>query len=184
MTAPPGCVENRGTLCVSPQKGTAGAAGAANAGHAAEARRALAPICRFHQRVALRSLHGLRSALPVAAGRKIFLARRAGLAVHVPFIGRRHPTRHPHHGGNGVGTRDVQETESSSVSKAQSRLLRCRRGSLWGARGRPGVIFGEAETRAPTATSSVSAAFRSSVHMIPFMVPLQCSATSRRKLAA
>src|SRR5258708_3656653 len=26
MTAPPGCAENRGTLCVSPQKGTAGGA--------------------------------------------------------------------------------------------------------------------------------------------------------------
>ena len=184
MTAPPGCVENRGTLCVSPQKGTAGAAGAANAGHAAEARRALAPICRFHQRVALRSLHGLRSALPVAAGRKFFLARRAGLAMRLPFIGRRHPTRHPHHGGNGVGTRDVQETESSSVSKVRYRLLPSKRGSLWGARGRPGVIFGEAETRAPTATSSVNGAFRSSVHMLPLMLPLQCSATSRRKLAA
>ena len=180
MTAPPGCEENRGTLCVSPQKGTAGAAGAANAGRAAAVRRALAPICRFHQRVALRSLHGLRSALPVAADRKIFLAGRAGLAVRLPSTGRRHPTRHPHHGGNGVGTRDVQETESSSISKAQSRLSRSKRGSLWGARGRPGVIFGEAETRAPTATSSVSAAFRPRVPMIP----LQCSATSRRKLAA
>jgi hypothetical protein len=183
MTAPPGCVENRGTLCVSPQKGTAGAAGAANAGRAAEARRALAPICRFHQRVALRSLHGLRSALPVTTGRKIFLARRAGLAVCLPFIGRRRSTRHPHHGGNGVGTRDVQETESSSEIKAQYRLLLAD-GGVWGARDRPGVIFGEAETRAPTTTSSVSAAFRSSVPMITCSDTLQCSATSRRKLAA
>src|SRR5262249_55062335 len=98
MMAPPGCEESRGTLYVSPQTGTAGAAGAANAGHAAEARRALAPICRFHQRVALRSLHGLRSALPVAAGLKNFLAGRAGSAVLVPFTGRRHPKRQPHHG--------------------------------------------------------------------------------------
>src|SRR3954464_4418354 len=75
-----GCGEIRGTLCVSPQKGTAGAAGAANAGHAAAARRALAPICRFHQRVALRSLYGLRSALPVPCKTKSFFGetRRIG----------------------------------------------------------------------------------------------------------
>src|SRR2546430_7685920 len=86
MTAPRGCGENRGTLCVSPQKGTAGAAGATNAGCAAATRRALAPICRFHQEVALRSLHGLRSAVPVSARQKSFFggARRIGCepAVH------------------------------------------------------------------------------------------------------
>src|SRR5262249_5016053 len=94
MTAPPGYGEIPGTLCVSPQKGTVGAARAGSAGCAAAVRRALAPICRFHQKVALRSLHGLRSTVPVPARRKNFLARRAGLAVSLPFIGRRGPTRH------------------------------------------------------------------------------------------
>src|SRR5258705_13849110 len=89
MTAPPSCAENRGTLCVSPQKGTADAAGAANAGHAAAARRALAPVCRFHQRVALRPLHGLRNALPVSARQKSFFgeARRIGCEPAVLWSG-------------------------------------------------------------------------------------------------
>src|SRR5258705_12501828 len=124
MTAPPGCAENRGTLCVSPQKGTAGAAGAANAGHAAAARPVLAPICRFHQRVALRSLHGLRNALPVPARQKSFFgeARRIGC---VPAVyGQAPPTRRPPRRGllTGVGALDVAETENSGRSKAQSRL--------------------------------------------------------------
>src|SRR5262249_33113517 len=72
MTGPPGCAENRGTLCVSPQKGTAGVAEALNGGCAAAARRALAPICRFDQVVARRSLHGLRRALSVPARQKFF----------------------------------------------------------------------------------------------------------------
>ncbi len=184
MTAPPGCGENRGTLCVSPQKGTAGAAAAANAGRAAAARRALAPICRFHQRVALRSLHGLRNADPVPAKQKNFLARRAGLAVGLPFIGRRRPTRHPPRRGRltGVGTADVAETESSSISKAQSRLLPCS-GGVWGARVRPGVRLGEAETRAPTTMSSISGIF-CSIASFTHIGPAHCSATSRQKLAA
>ena len=190
MPVPPGCGENRGTLCVSPQKGTAGAAAAVNAGRAAGARRVLAPICRFHQRVALRSLYGLRSALPVPARQKSFLARRAGLAVGLPFNGRRRPTRHPPRRGRltGVGTADVAETESSSISKAQSRLLPCN-GGVWGARVRPGVCLGEAETRALTTMSSISGIFCSispfaHIAFFAHIDPAHCSATSRQKLAA
>src|SRR5215470_7589123 len=184
MAAPPGCAENRGTLYESPQKGTAGAGAAANAGRAAAARRALAPICRFHQRVALRSLHGLRSALPVPARQKNFFARRAGMGVGLPFIGRRRPTRHPPRRGllTRVGTPDVAETESSSISKVQTRLLPCN-GGVWRARVRPGVRLGEAETRAPATMSSVSGIL-CPIASFAHIGPGHCSVTSRQKLAA
>src|SRR5262249_39127125 len=169
MTAPPGYGENRGTLCVSPQKGTAGGAGAWNARRAAAARPALAPICRFHQRVALRSLHGLRNALPVPARQKSFLAGRARFAVDLPFLGRRPPTRHPPRRGllTGVGTLNVAETESSSISKAQSRLLPGN-GGVWGresGRGYPSERprLAPRPLLAPTTMSSTGVIFRSIV---------------------
>jgi hypothetical protein len=125
MMALPGCGENPGTLYVSPQKGTAGAAGATNAGYAAEARCALAPTCRFHQRVARHSLHGLRSALPVAARAKKLFARGAGLAVSLPFIGSRLPTRHPFYECTAErrGRPEMAETRSSKGTNARRSFL-------------------------------------------------------------
>jgi hypothetical protein len=131
----------------------------------------------------------LRSALPVPASQKSFLARRAGLAVGLPFIGRRRPTRHPPRRGHltRVGTPDVAETESSSISKAQSRLLPCN-GGVSGARVRPGVCLGEAETRAPITMSRISGIFCSissfaDIASFAHIGSAHCSATSRQKLA-
>ena len=75
------------------KEGFAGAAGQRTQDNAAAARRALAPICRFHK-----GLHFVSSRLEGRASgtckTRIFLPRRAGLAVSLPFSGRRRPTRH------------------------------------------------------------------------------------------
>lgn len=101
-------------------------------------------------------------------------ARRIGCE---PAVHWQAPSNAPN---GGVGTPDVAETGSSSITKAQSRLLPSKRGSLWGARVRPGVYLGEAETCALTTTSCVGDIFRP----IPRIVPVDFSATSRRKWAA
>src|SRR5262245_64556274 len=66
MMGPAAGADNRGTICVSPQKGTAGASGATSTGPAGAAPRVLArpQIHLRHEITPRRSSHGLRNSIP------------------------------------------------------------------------------------------------------------------------